>query len=353
MSRTRMAIVAALAAALGALLVPASAGASGSAFGHPWRHPGIHPTPGSAVVSLETGPYGPVLVVGGKGAGYVGVSTTTPSGYQYPAGTSLYTPTVDPPTYGASFFHGYQPGCTTTVVVSEAEGPLSCTGSETDPTADWPAFTTTGVPVAGPGVNPFLLGAVYRSDIGAFQVTYAGHPLYLFDPGPNSFFGANFYEPAQPLPPEHTAWYLVSPWGTPATGPATLETESPQPGTTYASTEVAAAMLPNAVPGGAAVSVYTFSVDAHGSRCEDACARLFIPVLTVGSPVAQSGANPAAVGMIRRADGTEQVTYDGHPLYLYSQEQPLANASGLVTTGTAGNGDGINAFGGTFSLLAP
>ena len=73
-----------------------------------------------------------------------------------PAGTSLYTPTIDPPTYGASFFHPYQAGCTTAIVVSEAEGPLSCTGSETDPSADWPAFTTEGPPVAGPGVNPFL-----------------------------------------------------------------------------------------------------------------------------------------------------------------------------------------------------
>jgi predicted lipoprotein with Yx(FWY)xxD motif len=333
------------------LLMPAVA--SASVFGHPWHHGGGRPTPGSAVVSLEKSPYGEVLAVGGAGAGYVGVSSTAPTGYLYPAGTSLYSPTIDPPTYGASFFHPYQAGCTTVIVVSEAEGPLSCTGSETDPSADWPAFTTEGPPVAGPGVNPFLLGAVFRTDLDAFQVTYAGHPLYLFDPGPDSFFGANFYEPAQPLPPEHTAWYLVSPWGTPASGPATIETESRQPGTTYSSTKVAAEMLPNVVPGGAAVSVYTFSADSHFSHCYGACARYFIPLYTVGTPTVLPGANPAAVGVVWRFDGTEQVTYDGHPLYLYSEEQPLANASGLVTTGSAGNGNGINAFGGTFSLVTP
>ena len=47
-------------------------------------------------------------------------------------------------------------------------------------------------------MNRSCLGTVYRTDLGAYQVTYAGHPLYLFDPGPNSFFGANFYETVQP-----------------------------------------------------------------------------------------------------------------------------------------------------------
>ena len=73
-------------------------------------------------------------------------------------------------------------------------------------------------PVAGSGVNSRLLGAVYRPDLGTYQVTYAGHPLYLFDQGPNSFVGANFYETVSPLPPWHTAWFLVSPAGHARTG---------------------------------------------------------------------------------------------------------------------------------------
>ena len=355
--RSRL-IMGMLATAVAVLLLPllpsaaSAAGFGGFGFGHhPERHGGGKPTPGAAVVSLESGPYGPVLVVGGAGAGYVPGTSTTPASYIFPAGTSLYTPTIDPPTYGTSFFHAYQPGCTTTIVVSEAEGPLSCTGSETDPTADWPAFTTEAPPVAGPGVNRFLLGSVYRTDLGAFQVTYAGHPLYLFDPGPDSFFGANFFEPAQPLPPEQTAWYLVSPQGTPATGPATVETESPQPGTTYSSNEVAAELLP--AFGGVAVSVYTFSGDSHFSHCYGACARDFIPVNTVGPPTLGAGVNPSAVGVVWRADGTEQVTYDGHPLYFYSQEEPLVGSSGPIQTGTTGNGAGVHAFGGTFDLINP
>jgi hypothetical protein len=46
-----------------------------------------------------------------------------------------------------------------------------------------------------------------------------------------------------------------------------LETESPQAGTTYTTTELATEMLPGV--GGAAVSVYTFSRDSHFSTCND------------------------------------------------------------------------------------
>ena len=342
-------ILGAIATIVALLLLPAAAASAARGFDHNWRHGGGRP--GAAVVSMESGPYGPVLVVGGAGAGYLPATPSTPASYLYPAGTSLYFATVDPPTYGSSFFHMYQPGCTTTLFTGftiAPENPISCTGSETDFSADWPAFTTTSYPVAGPGVNPFLLGAVYRSDLGAFQVTYAGHPLYLFDPGPNSFFGANFYETVQPLPPWNTAWYLISPWGTPAPGPANLETESPQAGTTYGTTVLAAEMLPNAFPGGATVSVYSFSADSHLSHCYGACAREFIPLYTDGTPTVTAGVNASAVGVAWRADGTRQVTYNGQPLYLYDQEQPLGG-----TGGTAGNGAGVNAFGGTFNLVNP
>ncbi|MGO9498777.1 MAG: hypothetical protein ACLQA5_19005 [Solirubrobacteraceae bacterium] len=48
----------------------------------------------------------------------------------------------------------------------------------------WPALLTQGAPIAGPGVNPRLLGTVTRTDLpglGAVQqVTYAGWPLYRF-----------------------------------------------------------------------------------------------------------------------------------------------------------------------------
>jgi predicted lipoprotein with Yx(FWY)xxD motif len=324
-----------LALAAGALIVallglpvnPASGAVAGSGSGR-------------AVVALENGPYGQVLVVGGHGAAG-----------PFVAGSSLYMASVDPPSWLSK---PYQPGCTTTLVHTQLQGTLSCTGLETDRKADWPAFTTSGPPIAGKGVNASLLGEVKRSDLKTYQVTYDGHPLYLFDPGPNSFFGANFYETVEPLPPWHTAWYLLAPDGTPATGPAMLETESPQPGAEYHTPKLAVEMLPGITPGGVAVSAYTFSSDAPNfSSCYGPCAVDFIPMYTAGTPVAGPGVNASAIGVIKRFDGTDQVTYNGRPLYIYSQEQALPGNQGPSTTGTAGNGKGVAAFGGQLHLVQP
>jgi predicted lipoprotein with Yx(FWY)xxD motif len=43
----------------------------------------------------------------------------------------------------------------------------------------WPALQTSGRPTAGPGVRASLLSTV-RLPRGGEQVTYAGHPLYLY-----------------------------------------------------------------------------------------------------------------------------------------------------------------------------
>jgi Secreted repeat of unknown function len=60
---------------------------------------------------------------------------------------------------------------------------------------------TDGAPIAGPGVNPALLGTVTRKDVlsgqPVQQVTYAGLPLYRFflDETPGETEGANLFDP--------------------------------------------------------------------------------------------------------------------------------------------------------------
>jgi predicted lipoprotein with Yx(FWY)xxD motif len=60
----------------------------------------------------------------------------------------------------------------------------------------WPAYTTSGRPTAGPGVRSSLLSSI-RIAGGKTQVTYAGHPLYLYSgdsgPGETSYVGESAF----------------------------------------------------------------------------------------------------------------------------------------------------------------
>lgn len=58
--------------------------------------------------------------------------------------------------------------------------------------AIWPALQSSGKPLAGPGVRSSLLSTI-KLPGGSSQVTYAGHPLYLYSgdtgPGQTSYVG--------------------------------------------------------------------------------------------------------------------------------------------------------------------
>ena len=83
-------------------------------------------------------------------------------------------------------------------------GSSSCTGACL---AVWPAFTSSGTIVAGPGVSMSMLSTIRRSD-GTAEVTYNGHPLYYYagdsNPGDANGQGLNQFG---------AGWYVVSPNG--------------------------------------------------------------------------------------------------------------------------------------------
>jgi len=60
--------------------------------------------------------------------------------------------------------------------------------------AVWPALEVTGTPTVGAGLSAKLVGEIMLPG-GAMQVTYAGHPLYLYvgnsHPEETSYSGAN------------------------------------------------------------------------------------------------------------------------------------------------------------------
>ena len=237
--------------------------------------------------------------------------------------------------------HGHSYGCTTGAT-STPIGPLTCTGPSNDKNAEWPAITTNGKPVAGPGVRRSLLGRVYRKGIG-WQVTYAGHPLYLFDDAPGAVTGEGWNEPG--LPPWHGIWWLISPDGQPVPWTGTLTT------TKVGGQTVLAEPFLTGI-GWVKFPVYTFSGDlsSYGTTCAEiaACARAWPPAYTNGSP-GYAGVPASGVGVVGLPAGLSQITWNGRPLYLFSHEElaPLPNGGGAPV----GNGNGIKAFGGTFSLV--
>ena len=232
----------------------------------------------------------------------------------------------------------------------------------------WPALLTKGAPIAGPGVNPRLLGTVTRTDFDFLtggssvkQVTYAGYPLYRFflDKAAGDTQGANLDDPVTSPP---GVWYLVDPRrGTPATGRAQLQLETAPGGGTGPTATVLAATMNNdfsAFPD-ASFPVYTLSRDrghkrgdarshdrhqgrghgtGHESACQGLCAVYWPPLLTSDHPVPGPGIDQHALGFILRPDGSHQVTYNGRPLYLFYKDAYIAPPVDVGTQGIYGAG---------------
>jgi predicted lipoprotein with Yx(FWY)xxD motif len=92
------------------------------------------------------------------------------------------------------------------------------------------------------------------------------------------------------------------------------------------------------------LTVYMFEADkGTTSSCSGACAKVWPPVTTSGAPTAAAGAVSADLGTTKRSDGTEQVTYKGHPLYFYDDDKDSGDAYG----------QGSKAFGASWYVLKP
>jgi len=271
---------------------------------------------GPATVSVATrGSYGKVLVVG---AG------------RY-AGCSLYLLTSDQ-------LH------TLTGADYACPGTASVLGPPCD-TVLWPALLSDGAPIAGPGVNSALLGTVTRTDVlsgmSVQQVTYAGQPLYrfLFDEQPGETEGAKLFDPV--TSPTGT-WYLVHPSrGLPAPGRAEIGLETaPINGNGPYATVLSVSMDDSfSAFADASFPVYTLNTDRkHATACPALCAQSWPPVLTDSRPRASAGVDQHALGVFVRADGTQQVTYHGKPLYQFVGDAYIGGGVGVGTVGIRGAG---------------
>jgi predicted lipoprotein with Yx(FWY)xxD motif len=91
-------------------------------------------------------------------------------------------------------------------------------------------------------------------------------------------------------------------------------------------------------------TLYLFQKDSGTtSACTGACAGAWPPLRANGKPTAGREASASMLGTGTRSDGKAQVTYNGHPLYLYQGDQKPGDT----------NGQGITAFGATWFALSP
>jgi hypothetical protein len=324
-SMTRTSIVISSVVALFALFVVLS---SIGAFSH------TAVAKGTEVSTLTTARYGTVLVAGrsdhllnnfplyefsGDVNGHLGCGTTKTKGYDL--------------------------GANVTVA-------LTCTGPERDllddvSSDDWPALTSKAPPVAGPGVDAKLLGRIYRRGIG-YQVTYGGHPLYLFDQSSKPFVpqGEGYVETVHPLPPWHGFWFLVSAAsGAPATNVATIES-----GTLPNGNKVMSVIMDeNVAP--SVVTVYQSGATTPTTACDASCDVDWVPVYSSARPVVH-GFDAKLFGLRRLINGASAVTYRGSLLYEFAGEKVLLTAhASIMTGGTSGNGGGQVGPGGTMHTI--
>jgi predicted lipoprotein with Yx(FWY)xxD motif len=113
---------------------------------------------------------------------------------------------------------------------------------------------------------------------------------------------------------------------------------------TPATVRTASVGLGKVLTDGSGRVLYLFEADRPGvSNCANACAGVWPPLTTTGTPHAAGAAIASQLGSVRRGDGTTQVTYHGHPLYLYAGDNAPRDT----------NGQGLDQFGAKWYVLAP
>jgi predicted lipoprotein with Yx(FWY)xxD motif len=91
-------------------------------------------------------------------------------------------------------------------------------------------------------------------------------------------------------------------------------------------------------------TLYLWQADAGSkSTCSGACATAWPPLQATGQPTAGNGVRSSLLSTTKRTGGSEQVTYNGHPLYTFQGD----------TTSGQTKGQGSAAFGALWYALSP
>ena len=133
----------------------------------------------------------------------------------------------------------------------------------------------------------------------------------------------------------------------PSTAPSAAPVVAPSapPAASGTAINLASTRLGQVLVDSKGLTVYLFQADSNTtSNCNSAsCVQYWPPVLTNGAPQAGTGVNASLLGTITRADGTDQVTYAGHPLYRFVSDKAAGDETG----------QGVNAFGAPWYVVSP
>src|ERR1700760_3027204 len=129
----------------------------------------------------------------------------------------------------------------------------------------------------------------------------------------------------------------------PSTDGSSASQSPPSAGTASGSVEGPKTGLGSVVVDSQGRTLYLWQADTGSkSTCTGACAAAWPPLETTRKPTAGSSVKTSLLGTTKRADGSTQVTYNGHPLYTFQGD----TASGQTT------GQGSTAFGAKWFVLS-
>lgn len=118
--------------------------------------------------------------------------------------------------------------------------------------------------------------------------------------------------------------------GAAASGSASTAKAGAEGAVGSAEVEVAKTALGQVLADGEGSTLYLYKKDTRGkaSTCDGSCAVTWPPVEVKDKPTAGSGIDAAKLTTVKRADGTEQVAYDGWPLYRYDGDKNAGDTTG-------------------------
>jgi predicted lipoprotein with Yx(FWY)xxD motif len=133
-----------------------------------------------------------------------------------------------------------------------------------------------------------------------------------------------------------------------ACGSGGTATASPPPSSTSsgasATVRVANSGLGSILVDSTGRTLYLFKADVGAkSACSGACATAWPPLRVTAKATSGGGLTASKLGTITRSDGTEQVTYNGHPLYTFINDTKPGQTTG----------QGVTAFGAAWYALTP